>query len=187
MTRSRVRLALTMTLVLSLIGASLAVAATRDQGKGGRFDNGNQFQAHLTGYNEVPSINSPGKADLSLTVGEKELTYQLTYSGITPAVAHVHVGQPGVSGNVSFFLCGGGGKPACPSTSSGTVTGTVNSADLQAIPTQGFNAGDLNAVIAAMKAGVTYANMHTTAFPMGEIRGQLQQGNGNGDRQDNDD
>jgi hypothetical protein len=184
MTSRRIRLALALTVVLSLVGASLALAATRDHGKQGQFQNGNQFQAQLIGYNEAPSINSPGSADLSITLGNNQLSFQLTYANLTgaPSAAHVHVGQPGVNGGVSFFFCGGGGKPACPSTSSGTVSGTVNPADVQANTAQGFNAGDLNAVIAAMKAGVTYANMHTAAFPGGEIRGQVVGGNGHGSK-----
>jgi hypothetical protein len=183
MTSKRIRWALAATLVLSLAGASLALAGgTRGHHKGGGpFQSGTQFQAHLTGYQEVPSINSTGQGDLSLTVGNNQLSFQLTYSGISPNVAHVHVAQPGVNGGVSFYLCGGGGKPACPAPASGssvTISGTVLPADVQAIPAQNFPAGDLNPVIAAMRAGVTYANMHTTAFPAGEIRGQLVPGFG---------
>jgi hypothetical protein len=59
------------------------------------------------------------------------------------------------------------------------MTGTVSPADILAIPAQNFAAGDFNAVVAAIRAGVAYANMHTAAFPMGEIRGQLEGGGGN--------
>ncbi len=38
---------------------------------------------------------------------------------------------------------------------------------------QEFAAGDLNSIIKAMEAGLTYANMHTPTLPAGEIRGQL--------------
>jgi CHRD domain len=188
MTSRRIRFAVVTVLVLSLAGASIAVAANRghDHGKNGPFQNAGQFQAHLIGYNEAPSINSPGQADVTISIGNNQLSFQLTYSGLTgnPSAAHVHVGQPGVNGGVSFFFCGGGGKPACPASTSGTVTGTVAQGDVQAITAQGFNAGDLNAVIAAMRAGVTYANMHTPAFPGGEIRGQLVPGHGNGHDED---
>jgi hypothetical protein len=169
MIRGRIRLAVAAALVFSLAAASIALGATREHGKRGHFNDGNQFQAHLIGYEEIPSINSPGVGDVSITVGTNQLTYQLSFTGITPTVAHVHVGQVGVSGGVAFFLCGGGGKPACTSG----MTGTVVPGDVMAISGQGFSAGDLNAVIAAMRAGVTYANMHTAAFPNGEIRGQL--------------
>jgi len=34
--------------------------------------------------------------------------------------------------------------------------------------------GDLNAVLRGIRVGVVYVNVHTTSFPGGEIRGQLQ-------------
>jgi hypothetical protein len=191
----RLRLAVVIVFVLSLVGASLALAAGRNHGHGhghgkafGAFGHGNDFSTHLTGYQEVPSINSPAQGDLTITLGNNQLTYQLTYSGFTTAVsaAHVHVAQPGVNGGVSFFLCGGGNKPACP-TSGGTVTGTVVPSDVLAISGQGFAAGDLNAVLAAMRAGVTYANIHTATYPNGEIRGQLLSGKGGKGHFDEDD
>jgi hypothetical protein len=181
MSSRRFRFALLIGLVVGLIGASIAVAATRHHGKG---DHGDRFFAHLTGLGENPSINSGGSADLSLQIRDNpaQLTFTLTYSGLSgnPSAAHVHISQPGVNGGVSFFFCGGGGKPACPASTSGTITGVVNPADVQAISGQGFAAGDLNAVITAIRAGATYANMHTALWPNGEIRGQLGHGHGPG-------
>ena len=173
----RLRLSLAISLVVALVVGSAALAASRHHGHGG-----NEFSTHLIGFNEVPPINTAGQADLTLTIGNNQLTFTLTYSGLSgaPGAAHVHIGQPGVNGMVSFFFCGGGGKPACPAATSGTITGTVLPADIQAIPTQGFPAGDLNPVIAAIRAGVAYANMHTALFGTGEIRGQLRPGHGHG-------
>jgi hypothetical protein len=185
---SRIRLAFAAILVLSLAATSIALAATRDHGKGEK--NGDVFKAHLTGYDETPSLNSPAHGDLTLTIGDNQLKWTLTYAGFVnqPTVAHVHVGQTGVAGGVSFFFCGGA-KPACPSSASGpvTITGTVTPADILGPTTQGFAAGDLGAVVKAIRAGVTYANMHTSVFPAGEIRGQLLGGHGHGDDQDDND
>ena len=177
----RVRFPLAISLVVALVAASAALAASRHHGHG---NGANEFSTHLIGYNEVPAINTAGQADLTLTIGTNQLTFSLTYSGLSgpPSAAHVHIGQPGVNGGVSFFFCGGGGKPSCPAATSGTVTGTVLPADIQAI--QGFPAGDLNPVIAAIRAGITYANMHSASFPAGEIRGQLRSGHGHGHGQD---
>ena len=129
----------------------------------------------MIGLNEVPSLNTPGHAELSLTVADDKLTFKLTYADLTgpPGAAHIHVGQRGVNGGVSVFFCGGGGKPACPASNSGTVEGTIVAADVVGPTAQGYNAGDLAPVITAIKAGVTYANMHTAKFPAGEIRGQV--------------
>jgi hypothetical protein len=73
---------------------------------------------------------------------------------------------------VAAFLCGGGGKPACP-PAGGTITGTITAADVVAIPTQNLAAGDLASLMKAIRAGVAYVNVHTTNFPSGEIRGQI--------------
>jgi hypothetical protein len=177
------RLVVAVVAVAGLTSTSIALGALRHHHDGGGAGNGGgeQFVARLTGYQEVPSLNSAGQGLLKLSVSGGQITYDLTFSGLSgPAsMAHVHVGQPGVSGGVSFFLCGGN-KPACPNSTSGEVTGTVTSSDIQAIPTQGFDAGDINSVIKAMEAGVTYGNMHTAKFPNGEIRGQLNGGFGHG-------
>jgi hypothetical protein len=183
------RFAFVLLVVLGLVATSVALAATRDHGKlNGKSDN-QQFTAHLIGLNEVPSLNSPARGDLTLTVGNGQLTWSLTYADFVnqPTVAHVHVGQPGVSGGVSFYFCGGP-KPACPSSVSGpvTITGTVLPADIVGPTAQGFAAGDLNSVVKAIEAGFTYANMHTSVFPAGEIRGQLEPGKGDGDGQGED-
>jgi hypothetical protein len=76
-----------------------------------------------------------------------------------------------VNGGVATFLCGGGGKPACPP--SGTVTGTISASDVIGPASQGIAAGELDALVRAMRHGVTYANVHTDKFPDGEIRGQI--------------
>jgi hypothetical protein len=174
MTSRRARLSLVVVLALSLAATSLAVAS-------GKHDkNGKQFHAKLIGYEEVPSLNTPGHANLSLTVADDKLTFTLTYADLTgpPGAAHIHVGQRGVNGGVSVVFCGGGGKPACPAANSGTVTGTIVAADVGGPTAQGFNVGDLASVVAAIRAGVTYANMHTVKFPGGEIRGQIKRGEG---------
>jgi len=174
MTRRRLRYAVFVVLVLSLAGASIALASKGHDRKDG------QFRAHMIGFNEAPSLNTPGHADLALTVTDTTIAFTLTYADLTgpPAAAHIHVGQIGVNGGVSVFFCGGGGKPACPASNSGTVTGTIAAADVVGPTAQGFTVGNITPVIAALKAGVTYANMHTPAFPGGEIRGQIFRGKG---------
>jgi hypothetical protein len=88
-----------------------------------------------------------------------------------------------VSGGVSFFFCGGGGKPACPAATSGTITGTVVAADVIGPAGQGIAAGNLAAILEMIRAGFGYANMHTPLHPGGEIRGQIRRA-GPSDRDD---
>jgi len=85
------------------------------------------------------------------------VAFTLEYADLTgpPAAAHIHIGQPGVNGGVSVFFCGGGGKPACPASNSGTVTGSISAADVVGPLAQGFVVGDITPVIAALRAGFT--------------------------------
>jgi hypothetical protein len=157
-------------LILALVGASIAVASA---GKGKHDDHG--FAARLIGFNEVPANNTAGHGKLRFTMTSTQITFRLVYADLSgpPAAAHIHVGQKNVNGGVSVFFCGGGGQPACPASPSGTVTGTITAANVVGPTAQGFNVGELAPVERAIKAGVTYANMHTTKFPGGEIRGQI--------------
>jgi len=84
MTTRRLRYAGAVVLVLSLVGASLALAS------GGHRNKGSEFRATLIGYNEVPSLNSPGHAKLALTVTDTTITFTLEYADLTgpPAAAH---------------------------------------------------------------------------------------------------
>jgi hypothetical protein len=137
---------------------------------------GNTFGARLIGYNEVPSINTGGSATLTLHLDASPITFELKYAGLSgaPGAAHIHFGQARTNGGVSVFFCGGGGKPACPATTAGTVTGTIEEKDVIGPTLQGIAVGDLPSIVRAIRAGAAYANMHTAKFGSGEIRGQIQ-------------
>src|SRR5207249_5047173 len=132
------------------------------------------FHARLNGGHETPSIstNATGEFRATLNSTGDELSYELTYSGLeggNTLFAHVHLGQTGVAGGVMFFLCGGGGKPACPNVQA-TITGTVTAANVVGPTGQGLTPGKFDEVIRAMRSGISYANVHTGLFPGGEIR-----------------
>jgi hypothetical protein len=152
------------------VGLSGAVAANGDGHR-------NTFKGTLSGYQEVPAISTTGTGKITVKVNSApaSLTYELTFSGLQgggAGAAHLHIGQAGVSGAVVAFLCGGGTKGACPAAG-GTISGTIVASDILAVPAQGIAAGDLAAVVRAMRNGVIYANVHTATFGSGEIRGQL--------------
>jgi hypothetical protein len=136
------------------------------------------FRAGLDGYHETPlslSTDATGSFRARLNPAGDELTYELQYSGLEGGnvlFAHVHIGQMGTTGGVMFFLCGGGGKPACPNPPA-TVTGTVNASNIIGPSGQGVAPGEFEEAIAAMRDGAAYANVHTTVYPTGEIRGQI--------------
>jgi hypothetical protein len=162
---------------MALLGVAIAAGglAIADD-RGGK----KAFKADLDGFTEVPAVSSTGtgefEARLSVNdAGETILEYELSYEnleGTTTAAAHVHIGQKSVNGGVSYFLCGGGDKPPCPPIF-GTVRGEVDAADIIGPAGQGVAPGEFDEVIAAMRAGVTYANVHTNKHPGGEIRGQI--------------
>ena len=135
------------------------------------------FKTQLDGFHEVPAISSTGSGTFTAVLSKDEttITYELSYTGLEGTIttaAHIHLGQLDVNGGVSAFLCGGGGKPACSATS-GTVTGTITAADVIGPTAQGIAAGELSDLVTALRAGVTYVNVHTEKHPGGEIRGQI--------------
>ena len=150
------------------------------------------------------AVLSDGKGTVSLNLnrGAGTVDYTLTYSnvGTTPpktgkvSQAHIHFGKNHVSGGILVFFCTNLAPPPaptpkpppCPNNSpnnSGTVSGTWTKNDVQAIAGQNVVAGDFDALVDALTSNTAYANVHTTsgttpdtAFPAGEIRGQIHQG-----------
>jgi hypothetical protein len=158
-------------LLLSIV---LLAAAVPAQAQGGT------ATARLRSFDEVPTTATPGAGNFSATINEDgtEMEWELTYFNIegTVSQAHLHFGQKGVNGGIFIFLCtnlGNGpiGTQNCPP--SGTISGTVTSADVLALPGQSFVAGDFFSVLRGIRAGVVYANVHTDLLPGGSIRGQL--------------
>jgi len=147
-------------------------------------NSGTEFTAELSGFQEVPAISTAGRGEFRATiVNESQIQFQLQYSdleGGAISAAHIHFGQRSVNGGVSAFLCGGAKPPRPPS---GTITGTVTALDVMGPAEQGIGAQQFSELVRAMRAGVTYANVHTGLYPNGEIRGQLEGiGVGGGDR-----
>ena len=156
--------------------ASLAVVGLTSSARAGGDNERNSFRARLRGFGEVPAVSSTGTGEFRLRIiDDSSLEFELTYEdleGTVTTAAHVHLGNKSDSGGVSYFLCGGGGRPACTPTS-GTFTGTVTAADVIGPTGQGIAAGEFAEVLRATRAGVTYANVHTNKHPSGEIRGQI--------------
>lgn len=149
-------------------------------------EGGRRFSARLDGYQETPStLSTTGHGRFTARLDERNdvIEYRLSYEaleGVTTNAAHIHLGRPATSGGVSAFLCGGGGKPACPATA-GTVEGFIGPADIIGPTGQGIAAGEFDELVRAMRAGATYANVHTNKYPGGEIRGLIQKHDGDDD------
>lgn len=129
---------------------------------------------NLSGFEEVPAVITTGRGSARLRVQNQTIQYELSYEGLQGGnvlFAHIHVGQDDVNGGVAAFLCGGGGKPACPA--SGQVTGTIVPADVVGPVAQGVEPGNFADLLRAIRAGTAYVNVHTQNFPPGEIRGNI--------------
>ena len=144
----------------------------------------------MTGYEEVPAVSTvaTGEFQSRISDDETQIDYELSYSDLEGAVtqAHIHFGQRSVNGGISVWLCGNPGPgvvpppgtPACP-PSPATVTGSLTASNVVGPAGQGIAAGEFAELIRAIRAGRTYANVHTTKFPGGEIRSQIAPGGGN--------
>jgi hypothetical protein len=145
-------------------------------------DNLRGLRAELTGYQEIPVLSTTGSGSFSAQISqdESQVEWQLSYQDTESLVqqAHIHFAARSINGPVIVFLCsnlgnGPAGTQACPPAPA-TVEGTFSEADVLAGgAAQGLEAGNLEEFIAAIRAGVTYANVHTVVRPGGEIRGQI--------------
>jgi len=165
--------------VMSLLGAVGVAAAT-----GGR-----EIRERLTGYEEVPTLSTPAKGKFKARVSRfsETITYELSYRGFESDVtqAHIHFGARATNGGISVWLCGNPsatitpppGTPTCP-LREGAVIGELGPADVVGPAGQGIGPGEFDELVDAIRAGVTYANVHTMNRGGGEIRAQLADGEG---------
>jgi hypothetical protein len=135
------------------------------------------FTSTLNGAQENPPVNTSamGTATGTLSSGPDGdvFIYTLSYSGLTSSLTdgHIHIGERGTNGpilhqldNLSTFL----------GTTSGTITGDWRFDDLPnpSIPTTSRLTDDF---AEALSEGELYFNLHTSNFPGGEIRGQIEE------------
>jgi hypothetical protein len=167
-------------LAAGVAGAVALTTVVAAQGESGSGD-GNIVSATLTGLKEQPAVVlSTGTGSFRATIhrSDRTIDYRLSYSGLEgDAVqqAHLHIGRRSQAGGISVFLCtnlgNSAGTQACPA--SGTITGTITPANVIGPTTQAVPAGNFDELLAAIRAGLVYVNVHTNVAPQGEIRGQL--------------
>ena len=133
-------------LVVTIIGAFLLCGAARAEQI--------NFKADLSGANEVPPVTGPGSgsATASLDTTAKTLTWSVTYSGLSGPVTAGHIHGPAAPGANAGVLLPFKAPLVSPIKDSATLT---------------------DAQISDLEAGRMYVNLHTTAHPPGEVRGQL--------------
>ncbi len=135
-----------------------------------------EFRAGLSGYKEVPAISTMGDGAFQAEIRADSVHYRLRYDDLEGGDvlgAHIHLGRPATNGGVIAFLCGGGDKPACPA--SGTVKGVITAEDVIGPEAQGIAPGEFRELVWAIERNATYVNVHTEAYPNGEVRGNVRE------------
>jgi len=145
-----------------------------------------QFRAVMSGTSEVPALSTAASGEFQARVNSDDtaVEYQLSYTDLEGSVtqAHIHLGQRDVNGGIAVWLCSNLASPptpagvqACP-TPPAIITGTFTAADVVGPAGQGIAAGEFAELIAALRNGTAYANVHSTKFPGGEVRSQVDAG-----------
>jgi CHRD domain-containing protein len=115
-----------------------------------------------------PSASPSGTADFTVT--GTSVSYKLSASGLSsaPLMAHIHLGAPGAAGPVVVPL------NVAPGPSAGTATGE-GTFDASAIKGKNGDGSPMtfDDLLAAMRSGATYVNVHTANNKPGEVRGQI--------------
>ena len=172
----------TLFLGIGLLGIAIAgVVGAHD--RDGRF----RVATTLKPSEEVPAVSSVAKGFFKATIDTENetISYELSYEGLEGSVtqAHIHFGQAFTAGAVSVYFCTNlplptvtppiVQPPPCPA-SPATLTGTLTAANVsQTGGAQGLDAGQFDELVKAIRRGHTYVNVHSSRFPGGEVRGQL--------------
>jgi opacity protein-like surface antigen len=163
-----------------LVLAMLPAAATASADEPGH---ANRFTAHLTAAQEVqtPPVvsNARGTGVFTITDNDTKIHFRLSGRNFDPThrilQAHIHLAPKGMNGSIVLFLFPLNAAGVNPEGFS--VSGTLTAADVVPAPAGSPAPTPTFAeIVAAMRAGNTYANIHTLQFKAGEIRGQILHG-----------
>ena len=129
---------------------------------------GNVFKAKLSGKDEVPPNESPAGGSAWVKTTNDKIEYEVNVTDIDKVnAAHIHLGESGKNGPVILTLY----KDEPIELKTGKLAeANVTASNLEG-PMKGKGVSDL---MGAIKNGTTYINVHSTDFPDGEIRGQLE-------------
>lgn len=137
-------------------------------------DNGiedDEFVATLSGANEVPANDSDATGSFFMEDDGDDLEFRLRVEDIiSPTMAHIHAGAPGVNGGILVTLFN---TTTPPATFDGILaTGEFDGSDIMPLPGAAA-AISLDSLRVLLRTNGAYVNVHTLAIPAGEIRGQI--------------
>ena len=163
------------------IAGIAALATVLLAGDGVRALDEQKFEADLVGDQEVPPVATAttGKVEIEFNDDETKAEFELEVrKGVRVTQSHIHCGARGVNGPVVVFLAGFHDR-GWDVDGSWIENTTVTDANVIPRPVSAqcpFAINNLRDVARAAREGVAYVNVHTVAFPGGEVRGQLESG-----------
>jgi CHRD domain-containing protein len=132
------------------------------------------LRTHLSGNEEVPArdTDAQGQAIFQVSEDGTAIGYKLIVANIENVTqAHIHLAPSGTNGGIVAWL-----YPAAPPSKliPGRTEGILGEGEITASSLVGSLSGQpLSALLDAMTNGGAYVNVHTSQFPPGEIRGQV--------------
>jgi hypothetical protein len=162
-------------LAIAVLFSTAVAACSDDDDDGGGTEPDTEFEATLSGSDEVPARSTPASGNATISIQGSAIVYTVDVANIANVVlSHIHIAPPGENGPVRLNLCGTDDSPACTSGTGTLVSGSNgNTLDIT-----------FDSLVSAIRAGNAYVNVHTSDgdettseipgdFPAGEIRGQL--------------
>jgi hypothetical protein len=120
-------------------------------------DPGNEtYTATLSGAAERPTpVTTTATGTASLTVNaNRTITYSLNATGMTPTMQHIH-------------------GPANAENAAGVIVTVQLGNNLTLTPSSFTGTVSYDSLLVLLRNDMTYFNVHSAAFPNGEIRGNL--------------
>jgi hypothetical protein len=134
------------------------------------------FSTTLSGANETPPVASAGTGSALVTLNADTLSVSITFSGLTSpdTAAHIHCCGVGIAAPIAVpFTTFPTGLTAGSFSASYDLTSAASYSTAFLTANGNTAASAEAALIAGLNGGQTYANVHSSNFPGGEIRGQL--------------
>jgi hypothetical protein len=175
--------------MVAIAMAGFLVEPARGDGRQSR-----SLRAELSADREVPIVSSPASGRFRALVADDgaSFDYELDYEGFDGVVtqSHIHIAQKFAAGGISVWLCQTETNPApaaiaaltptcgAPGGEGPEATGTISSQNVIGPAGQAVPAGAFAELIALIRSGNAYVNVHSSAAPGGEVRGQIEPGRG---------
>jgi hypothetical protein len=142
------------------------------------------YTGDLNGSSEEPSNTSPGSGSVKVTIDTDHITMRVqeSFSGLTAntTAAHIHCCTSTPDAGTAMVATA---TPTFPNFPSNVTSGSYDTTFNMTFATNynsdfitahgGTVSGAFAALVSGLDNGTAYSNIHTTAFPMGEIRAFL--------------